>query len=191
MAHWTRPIPNEIRSPCQALVARLAADSWTRLDGRCSVDEGGSGRRLLGPRGLGVDAASLPHKMDPQEDGFQNTPLANEQIADMPFGSVSPSPHRAPPCPQGAAGRGLPEPSMTGCCTTAGRMGTSLLVQVRSGIASHRRPSAPLSSVRRPGVWPKHTHSEALRRHQPVEKAPAPDGRTHRETPGNSQTVSL
>ena len=48
--------------------------------------------------------------------------------------------------------------------------------QVRSGIASYHRPSAPLFSVRRQDVRPKHTHSEAQRGHQPVEKLPDPDG---------------
>ena len=35
---------------------------------------------------------------------------------------------------------------------------------------------SPLFSVRRQDVWPKHTHSEAQRGHQPVEKLPDPDG---------------
>ena len=35
---------------------------------------------------------------------------------------------------------------------------------------------SPLFSVRRQDVWPKHTHSEAQRGHQPVENLPDPDG---------------
>ena len=51
--------------------------------------------------------------------------------------------------------------------------------QVRSGQVRYCQspPSVdPLSSVRSQEVWPKHTHSEAQRGHQPLEKRPDPDG---------------
>ena len=50
---------------------------------------------------------------------------------------------------------------------------------LRSGLVRYRLlpPSvSPPTSVRRQDVRPKHTHSEAPRGHQPVEKRPDPDG---------------
>ena len=54
-----------------------------------------------------------------------------------------------------------------------------LCCSVRSGQVRYCQlpPSvSPLFSVGRQEVWPRHTHSEAQRGHQPVEKLPDPDG---------------